>query len=357
MLQLNLKYTAEIKDWVKNGQTLILIERLPNTATGGWLNQSLNIVGSCGMGANASANATGKMFKNGYHLNQNTANKGFKFNLNVGGGYNGYVQINLGEMMHNEGVLNVTAKDQDGLVIYNQNVRGVNKYIYIDFTSLTNKIEITIQTVTSDLTLYVINLIEVYKTYTTNEFLFKRNHTAMFSMDSWGVFPLLLPGETGYKNPFGVTMSGLGYLPLYYEEYLNAQGYNVVTKNYSFGGRTVKWANHHISKFFENESDLPDFVFVNFAINDTNSRQYIDQTGTNYDFDPVNPYLIKYENNGGIKGSISLEQHIEYYKSLINKIYKKGSTPVLLINPLLSNLSFGLIETLVAQLSTDLKKD
>lgn len=335
------------KDWVQGGKTLLSVTRLPNTAVGGFV--APGVTGGCGMGENDSTPHTGNLFKNSYNINQNTAGTGITTTVNVGG-FSGFGQINLGERDNNETAVTVIVAADNGDIIFQEDIRDVNRWVYFNFDKSVKALTITIKSAADGLFTWLVNAIEIFKDYNTYDAIFKRNHRAVWVLDSWGVFSTAISGETAFTNPMGVQQNGLGNTPKRYAEHLTAQGFTVACPNYSRGGMTVKWADWFIDKFLDNEPVTPDYVFLDFCINDTNSRGIVGDSP--YDFDPIDPYSAKLQSAGGVKGSISLEEHIAFYKSLIRKIISRGSKPVLLIN-VQSGQQFGYIDTLVAQLNAD----
>ena len=286
------------------------------------------------------------MNNSGYNIFQNVIGTGVKLELENTS--NGFCKIILGEYLpYNEGELNITAVNQDGQELFNEDVSGTNQEVFFDTKISDSTITLFFSLKSSVTTCFKISSIELFKMakVVDSPFLQKQNLKIAFLMDSWGEFPNLISGETPINRADGTEANGLQFISNHLKDYLTGLGFNVETYNNSHGGMTSAWAKYWLKELVLDLSEKPDYCVINFAINDMNSISFA--TGVNdsvYDFFLFFPHVKLVQSSGGIKGSVTQAEWLNNMNYIVKTLLQNNIQPIWMHNPMLDGISFGLIE-------------
>ena len=279
----------------------------------------------------------------GYDINSHLAGAGIQISMDVAradgfleipvtASRNGYTSSVDGSVQTAEGKVRLVVLG-DGVTLHDQAYEaGCVHYAFVEYSGVQT---ITVRVMTAEDKVSVVRLCGLYNYIkspeTPTDGLFKSGDVVGFLCDSWGEFPPMESGETLPLRPDGSTAGGMQFISERLRTRLAAQGVSVTTLNMSKGGQTSAWGLHYIDKMLDLTPRLT-HCFINFAINDSNSRTAYDaNTDSAYDFDPENMWTNKVMSLGGKKGSVNDVVWYSNMKAICERLSSVGIKPIVLM--------------------------
>jgi hypothetical protein len=320
-------------NFVRAGEIILKMDRLPNTFTGGWLDQPNGLLYNCEVSSPTSQNRISSKYPNYYIVTQNVAGAGVEFNIpsNV----DGYIRIVLGTEYKESvitGKINLKAFDKNNQVFYNRDLieHGLNE-ILIPISSNKGDSRLKISLLNDLTTVFTISQIEVVETYLEQVSIFENGVTIASLGDSLWQFPLVGSGETEAFRYDGSGLNGLGFVRDRVSEYLTTLGISNTFYNCGKGGMTSAWGLYNVRKILDTLPIKPDIMFVSFMANDSNSQENVaNQTPSNWDFSPTSIWEIKRSDEGGVFGSTNRQQWLNNMQQICKIIQDRGITPIVI---------------------------
>ena len=241
----------------------------------------------------------------------------------------GYVEVWIAtDVDKGNGVLSL---ELDGVQTFSQVVNGALQRIIIPFSNaITGVLKVTTET-TADAAIRIGDVIWWQKRNVTGK-IFSPTDKVVFLGDSWTQFPAtLLPGEVKPLRPDGTVSDGMCFWPERFKElFVAAGGVAGNVLDVGKGGMTSAWGLYWFDTIVKAYN--PTHVVIEFFTNDNSSKDNVaGHLDSVYDFDPVQPYVLKVASAGGVFGSVTWAQWKANIKAICDKAIAAGIKPVVIM--------------------------